>query len=209
MLELVYKVTERAGVTLFEPRPFWQLNNYARSGSAADPSKVPPGAEIVHGVYATRGSFIPFYFAPRHCPRFSIDPRAEENALPVLQSWFGPFPRQSSRLIVFLDADRDALTRAAFSVYAFDVRCFRMLPTREYFADAAVTPIREERHTNALTAYQCFDRDRKRWLGHSLRRRPRRPPSPPRRRPSRRRHPFLRREDGRLPSLAFGVRTQS
>jgi hypothetical protein len=152
MLELVYKVTERAGVTLFEPRPFWQLNNYARSGSAADPSKVPPGAEIVHGVYATRGSFIPFYFAPRHCPRFSIDPRAEENALPVLQSWFGPFPRQSSRLIVFLDADRDALTRAAFSVYAFDVRCFRMLPTREYFADAAVTPIREERHTNALTA---------------------------------------------------------
>ena len=152
MGELVYKVTDRAGVTHFEPRPFWQLNNFARSGSAIDPARIPPGAEVVQGVYATRESFIPFYFAPRHCPRFSIDPWANTASLPLLRRWFGPLPREANRLIVFRESDRDDLTRAAFSIYAFDASCFRSLPTREYLADVPVTPLREERRTDALAA---------------------------------------------------------
>src|SRR6476619_2422791 len=88
----VYKATERAGVRRFEPRPFWRLDDFARSGSAADPAKVPAGATVFHGVYATRGSFVPFYFAPRRVPRFSIDPEVHPAGRPVLERWFGGLP---------------------------------------------------------------------------------------------------------------------
>jgi hypothetical protein len=47
--ERVFKASERPGVKAFEPRPFWHQDGFARSGSAADPTKVPPGAEVVHG----------------------------------------------------------------------------------------------------------------------------------------------------------------
>src|SRR5438874_1177941 len=83
----LYNATDRPGVARFEPRPYWQLDDYARSGSAADPAKVPPGAVVFQGVYAIRESFVPFYHPPRHCPRLSLDPRANEASLPVLHRY--------------------------------------------------------------------------------------------------------------------------
>ena len=155
MPDLVYKAGERTGVTTFEPRPFWETNNFARSGSAADPSKVPAGARLFHGVYATREPFVPFYFAPRHCPRFSIDPWANEPALLVLERRLGPLPRDARRVIVFREGDRAALAAHAFSVYALDAAAFTKLPTGEFLADAAVEPVSEARHHNATAAIEA------------------------------------------------------
>jgi hypothetical protein len=149
---LVYKASERAGTRLFEPRPFWQLNDFARSGSAADPQKVPPGATFFRGVYATRESFVPFYFPPRDCPRFSIEPWSNDAAAPILDSYVGALPRRGPRVIVFRAEDRDALERHGF---ALDVRRFRTLPTREYLSDSAVAPLAEVRHQNALAATEA------------------------------------------------------
>ena len=152
---LVYKASDRADVTRFDPRPFWAADNFARSGSAADPAKVPPGAALVHGVYATRESFVPFYFPPRDCPRFSIDAWANEPSVPVLERRLGPLPRDAKRLIVFREADRAALAAHAFSVYAFDARAFAKLPTGEFFAGAAVEPVSETRHQNATASIEA------------------------------------------------------
>jgi len=150
----VFKATERPGVTSFEPRPFWHLNGSARSGSAADPAKVPPDADVVHGMYATRDSFVPFFFPPRHCPRFSIDPAANEAAVPVLVRTLGPLPAHRPRVVVFRAADRGELSKFEFSVYAFDARPFRRLSTGEFFADTAVAPVAETRRRNAISAIE-------------------------------------------------------
>ena len=151
----LFKASERPGVRSFEPRPFWHLNGFARSGSADDPTKVPPGAEVVHGVYATRESFLPFYFPPRHCPRFSIDPSASEAAAPVLVRSLGPLPAHLPRLIAFRAADRDELFNFEFSAYAFDARHFRRLPTGEFIADVTVVSVAETRHRNAVSAIEA------------------------------------------------------
>jgi hypothetical protein len=151
----VYKASERSGVTRFEPRPFWATADFARSGSAVDPAKVPPGATVFRGVYASRESFIPFYFAPRHCPRFSIDPWANEPSVPVLERWLGPLPRDAKRLIVFRESDRAALAAHAFSVYALDAAAFTRLPTGEFLAETAVEPVSERRHQNASSAIEA------------------------------------------------------
>ena len=108
---------------------------------------------IVHGVYATREAFVPSYYAPRDCPRFSIDPREDEAAAPVLERRVGPLP-EARRLIVFGADDRAGLERHAVSVYAFDASHFRALPTREFLSDGAVEPLRETPHQDALAAIE-------------------------------------------------------
>jgi hypothetical protein len=155
MPEFVYKASERAGVATFEPRPFWETENFSRSGGATDPAKIPPGARVFHGVYAARGSFIPFYFAPSECPRFSIDPRANPPALPVLEQRLGPLPPNAKRLIVFREPDRATLAAHAYSVYALDPRLFTVLPTGEFLAEVPVQSARETRHENALTSIEA------------------------------------------------------
>ena len=155
MPEFVYKASDRAGVTAFEPRPFWATENYARSGSAADPAKVPPGATLFRGVYATRASFVPFYFAPRDRPRFSIDPWANEPSVPVLERWIGSLPRDAKRVIVFRLEDREGLSFHTFSLYAFAAPAFTRLPTGEFLADAAVKPVSETRNQNATAAIEA------------------------------------------------------
>jgi len=146
---LVYKATERAGVTRFEPRPFWANDDFSRSGSAAHPTHIPAGAHLIQGVYATRKEFIPFYFPPRAAPRLSIDPWASPLAMPVLDQHIGTPPHKAFRIIVFREEDRAALARHEFSVYAFDASQFRLLPTREYLSESPVVPVREVRHLDA------------------------------------------------------------
>lgn len=153
--DFVYKASDRTGLTKFEPRPFWAADNFARSGAAADPAKVPPGATHFHGVYATRESFVPFYFAPRDCPRFSIRAWANEPSVPVLESRLGALPRDAKRVIVFQEPDRAALAAHAFSVYALDAGAFRKLPTGEFFAEGAVEPVSETRHQNATAMIEA------------------------------------------------------
>ena len=155
--ELVYKASERAGVTVFEPRPFWATADFSRSGSAADPSKVPPGAAVIHGVYATRLDFVPFYFAPRRSPRFSIDPRGNVQAMqagPAARRVLDPIPEDAARAIWFTYADRAAIMREAVSLYVLDSGPFEVLPTREFLARVPVTPLREVRYESAFAALE-------------------------------------------------------
>ena len=147
----VYRASERGGLTRLEPRPFWASDDFSRSGSADDPAKVPPGAVVFRGVYATREAFVPFYFPPRNCPRLSIDPHADPVSGALLRHWVGPF----RRLIVFAEPDRAALVGHAFSVYAFDAGRFRKLPTGEYLAETAVEPVSEARHKDAVAAIEA------------------------------------------------------
>jgi hypothetical protein len=148
--QLVYKASERAGVTVFEPRPFWATADFARSGSAADPSRVPPGATVFHGVYATREEFVPFYFAPRRTPRFSIDPRANEAAAPLVRRLVGR--TDAARVIWFPMSERAKLVAHAVSLYVLDSAPFELLPTREFLAKVPVTPLREVRYESAMAA---------------------------------------------------------
>jgi hypothetical protein len=153
--ERVFAATERAGIRRFEPRPFWQLDDYARSGSAADPAKIPPGAVVFRGVYATREAFVPFYYPPRHCPRLSLDPAANAACLPVLGRYELPVSPGTPRVIVFPEPEREGLARFEFSVYAFDSAPFRRLPTGEFLAEVAVEPVRETRHRDAAAAIEA------------------------------------------------------
>ena len=152
--ELVFAATGRAGVTRFDPRPFWQLDHYARSGSAADPAKVPAGAVLFSGVYATREAFVPFYYPPRDSPRLSLDPRTSPACLPVLGRYAPPVPADAPRVICFCDGDREALARFEFSVYAFDAGPFRRLPTGEFLAEGAVEPVRETRCRDVVASIE-------------------------------------------------------
>ena len=151
--DLVYKASERIGVTLFEPRPFWASADFSRSGGAADPSTVQPGATVFHGVYATRLDFVPFYFAPRRSPRFSIDPRANEAAGPLLKRTVGRL-RDATRVIWFPMSERADLFNHAVSLYALDAAPFDVLPTREFLARVPVAPVSEVRYESAFAALE-------------------------------------------------------
>jgi hypothetical protein len=151
----VYKATERAGVARFEPRAFWATDDYSRSGSAADPARIPPGARVFTGVYATREAFIPFYYPPRAVSRLSIDPRASDAATSIVARHVAALPRPATRAIIFREEDRADLARHTFSVYAFDASLFRLLPTREYLSETAVVPLREVRHRDACQSIEA------------------------------------------------------
>jgi uncharacterized protein DUF6886 len=153
-VEWVYLATGRGGVSRFEPRPFWRSDDYSRSGSAVDPGKVPTGAIVFHGVYATRESFVPFYFPPRHCPRLSLDPRENQASLSVLRRHVGPMPPETPRVILFARGDRENLDRFEFSVYAFDAAHFRRLPTGEFLSETSVEPVREKRRRDAIASIE-------------------------------------------------------
>jgi hypothetical protein len=74
--------------------------------------------------------------------------------VPVLVHSLGPLPAHLPRLIVFRATDRDELSKFEFSVYAFDARAFRRLPTGEFFAHTAVAPVADTRHRDAIAAIE-------------------------------------------------------
>jgi hypothetical protein len=153
-VQRVYLATARGGIARFEPRPFWRSDDYSRSGSAVDPAKVPPGAVVFQGVYATRKSFVPFYYPPRHCPRLSLDPRENQASLSVLRRLVEPMPPETPRVILFAQGDREDLNRFEFSVYAFEAAHFRRLPTGEFLSETSVEPVRETRRRDAVASIE-------------------------------------------------------
>jgi hypothetical protein len=154
MADQVYIVTAAGGVRRFEPRRYWQLNDFARSGRVREGAVVPEGAEVFEGVYACQEEMTPFYFPPRECPRVSVDPAVEGNeaARGVLRKWFGPGVRGDRRVIVMVAADREALAAHEFSVYALDAEAFRRLGSGEFLAGCGASPVSEVRKRDALAA---------------------------------------------------------
>lgn len=134
-------------MTVFEPRPYWNINHES-SGPVDDDTEVPDGAEIVNCVFASGLEFALFYHAPSRMKRVCI---RKQNNVRTYGELKKLYPNVDSENVVFFENnDQKRLESYSFSMYAFSASDFRRLPNGEFVAYETVYPISEKRMSNPI-----------------------------------------------------------
>ena len=168
----VYHVSAQQGIQVFEPRPFWHNADLTASGTlpagvlpADDPLgpqahavvrrlaeqngvHVPDAVRISLGVFASDRPW-PVCYAPPEIKKLGVWARPRDLAyLEITAS----YPSSGELTYLFEQKEEAKVRQYKFSVYTFEARDFRRIPSGEFLAEKSVRPVQETVHDDALRA---------------------------------------------------------
>ena len=132
----VYHASEVADIDEFVPKRYWHIG-FERSGPLVE--GLPDGAEAIECFYGSSEWYVPFYYAPKSCPRLLVCRTKSPSSFHRLGEVVRPLG--SDRVMFFRCADRELLERHRFTVYELPGESFERLPNGEFVAHRPVKPI--------------------------------------------------------------------
>lgn len=149
--EGVYHASENPDIQVFLPRRYWHIG-FERSGPLAEDAEPPEGAEVIECFYASSAAYVPFYYAPKSCPRLFVWRQKCPDTFSRLREVLVPVT--SDRVMFFRASDRKVLERHRFTVYRFSRDAFEQLPNGEFMTHRLVFPQSRETSTDVCAALE-------------------------------------------------------
>ena len=147
--EAVYHASENPDIQVFRPRCYWHIG-FERSGPLEEGA--PEGAEVTECFYASSAAYVPFYYAPKSCPRLFVWRQKSPDTFSRLREVLAPVT--SDKVMFFRASDRKVLECHRFTVYRFSRDAFEQLPNREFVTHRPVRPQSRETSANVCAALE-------------------------------------------------------